>query len=695
MLRRVAWGLASISLLAVVLDTVFTASAEPLLSYIVWAHHGWPLIPLATVGCTTMGLLIVRRHPRHRIGWLLLVAGTSAVSLALESYSWWVVQSDGPGPELAGHVAAWASLLLSAPLPITAVVLVYLLAPTGHLPSPRWRWVARGAVAGLLLYLAGVALIPPTTYSVGDEDVSTAAAVLNSIGITLLGLMLVASAVGLVVRLRRAEGEVRRQLLWIATSAGMLACSLLFLLVGSEVDADGQTLVTATPLFLSFALTPVCVAIAVLRHRLVDIDLIVNRALLVVLATGAVAVAYVLAVVTLGPWVGGREGLPALLTTALVALAFQPLRRSVVRLADRWAYGAAAAPYDALADFSRRLADSPDPSQLLPAVADAAVTAVGAASARTVLHVPGADDLVATSGTADRRTGATALELPVTDGDEQVGLLAVTMPAGRALRSRDVALLRDLADQTVVAFRNARLAAELSNELAQLAVRTDRLAESRRRLIRAGDAERDRLERAIVRDVVPHLLQLPDRLVELAAGGPEHLDATAVQPLLADTGAALEALREITRGVYPAQLVRSGLEPALRSLLARTGTARLTVDALPPRDRTGPQVEGAAYFCVAEAARDLASVETVAVAADGEQLVVRVAGIGRLDAGQVANMRDRAEAAGGLLRDLSEGDSTVLETRLPLARGAQPAAQPVAAAHAAVSRSGSSSDLVT
>jgi hypothetical protein len=232
--------LASISLLAVVLDTVFTASAEPLLSDVVWASHGWPLIPLATAGCTTMGLLIVRRHPRHRIAWLLLVAGTSAVSLALESYSWWVVQSDGPGPELAGHVAAWASLLLSAPLPITAVVLVYLLAPTGHLPSPRWRWVARGAVTGLVLYLAGVALIPPTTYSVGDEDVSTATALLTSVGITLLGLMLVASAVGLVVRLRRAEGEVRRQLLWIATSAGMLAGSLLFLWSGPKSTGTGR-----------------------------------------------------------------------------------------------------------------------------------------------------------------------------------------------------------------------------------------------------------------------------------------------------------------------------------------------------------------------------------------------------------------------------------------------------------------------
>ena len=695
MLRRVAWALASISLVAVVLDTVFTASAEPLLAYVVWAHHGWPLIPLATVGCTAMGLLIVLRHPRHRIGWLLLVAGTSAVSLACESYSWWVVQADGPGSELAGHVSAWASLLFSAPVPITAVVLVYLLAPTGHLPSPRWRGVARGAVCGLVLYLVGVALIPPTTYSIGDEDVSTATGVLNSLGITLLGLMLVASAVGLLVRLRRAAGEVRRQLLWIATSACMLASALVFLLVVSAFNGGEQTLVTATPLFLSYALTPVCIAIAVLRHRLVDIDLIVNRALLVVLATGAVAAAYVLAVVTLRPWVSGREGWPALLTTALVALAFQPLRRSVVRLADRLAYGAAAAPYDALADFSRRLADSPDPSQLLPAVADAAASAVGAAGARAVLHVPGGTDLVAGTGVADERPGVTALELPVSDGDDVLGLLGVTMPAGRGLRERDVALLRDLADQTVVPFRNARLAAELSSELAQLAARTDRLAESRRRLIGAGDAERDRLERAIVRDVVPHLRSLPDRLEGIAARGAQELDATALQPLLADTVAALEALREITRGVYPAQLVRSGLESALRSLLSRTGTATLTVDALPPRERTGPQVESAAYFCVAEAARDLASVVCVTVTVDGERLVVRVTGRGRLDGVSLANVRDRTEAVGGELHELLEGGDVVLEARLPLGPGGRPAAQPVAAAQAAVSRSGSSSALVT
>jgi hypothetical protein len=147
--------------------------------------------------------------------------------------------------------------------------------------------------------------------------------------------------------------------------------------------------------------------------------------------------------------------------------------------------------------------------------------------------------------------------------------------------------------------------------------------------------------------------------------------------------------------VYPAQLVRSGLESALRSLLSRTGTARLSIDDLPPRDVIGPQVEGAAYFCVAEATRGLVSVTGVTVTVDQERLVVRIAGRGRLDPLQVANMRDRAEAAGGLFRELQEGSDVVLEAWLPLVPGGRPAGQPVAAAQTAMSRSGSSSDLVT
>ncbi len=186
-------------------------------------------------------------------------------------------------------------------------------------------------------------------------------------------------------------------MLWIAASAAFLAFGLVWM-VAMQAVQGGQTLLAALPLFTAYLAFPVCTAVAVLRHRLFDIDLIVNRALVVTLATAVVAVGYVAAVVVLGAAIGTGGFWPSLLATALVAMAFQPLRRWVVRVADRLAYGPAAAPYEALADFSRRLGESPDPTTLLSAVADAAGTAVGAraATARIPVPVPGAPDHVAT-----------------------------------------------------------------------------------------------------------------------------------------------------------------------------------------------------------------------------------------------------------------------------------------------------------
>src|SRR5690606_20325572 len=138
----------------------------------------------------------------------------------------------------------------------------------------------------------------------------------------------------------------------------------------------------------------------------------------------------------------------------------------------------------------------------------------------------------------------------------------VEMPTGRPLRTGEHRLLADLADQAGLAFRNARLAAELSEQVEQLARRTHELAESRRRLISAGDAERRRLERAIARQVILHLTALPDHLRGLSAlnhQGAVALDAARLQPLVDTLTAALEELRDITRGVFPAQLARSGL----------------------------------------------------------------------------------------------------------------------------------------
>ena len=105
-----------------------------------------------------------------------------------------------------------------------------------------------------------------------------------------------------------------------------------------------------------------------LRYRLYDLDVIINRTVVVAAGAGFAAVGYTVLVVTVGRQVEGRTSgfWLSLLGTALVALAFQPLRRGVVRLANRMAYGERAQPYEALADFSRRLAEAPVPGRAAP-----------------------------------------------------------------------------------------------------------------------------------------------------------------------------------------------------------------------------------------------------------------------------------------------------------------------------------------
>ena len=184
----------------------------------------------------------------------------------------------------------------------------------------------------------------------------------------LVAVGLIASVASLVVRLRRSRDDVRRQLLWIASAAALLAVGVVVILAVPRVTGVEGTWLAALPLRVAQVAVPLCVAVAVLRHRLLEIDLIVNRA--VVLAAGhrpgrcrlrARRGDVGLAVD------GGTSGFwPSLLATAVVALAFQPLRSRVVRVADRLAFGAAAAPYEALADFSRRLGEQPRPVDAAP-----------------------------------------------------------------------------------------------------------------------------------------------------------------------------------------------------------------------------------------------------------------------------------------------------------------------------------------
>ena len=671
MRARIAWAILGLTTLAGILDTVFTGAHRSLLSEATWADHGWPLAPLAGVGCALMGALIISRYPGQRLGWLLSAASLLSVTLAADAYSMWVLDGDGPGSSYGAHLAAWASPLLGWPA-FTALIMVFLIAPDGHLPSPRWRWAVWVTGAGVGLHTLGTLTIRPGEVVYGEDygnrDISGP---LLTAGVFLVAAGLIASAVSLALRLRTARDDVRRQLLWIASSAACLAFGVVVVLVVPAILGEEGTWLAALPLRLAQLAVPLCVAVAVLRHRLLQIDLIVNRALLLALATGLVAAGYVLVVVVVGLAIGSGTGgfWPSLLATALVALAFQPLRRRVVRLADRMAFGAAAAPYEALADFSRRLGESPDPSDLLPAVADAVARAVRASRVIVLLHVGAGPDRVAVwppSGADD--PSAAGIVIAVLDRGERLGSITVEMPPGRPPQDRQHRLLTDLADQAGMAFRNARLTAELSGQVEQLGQRTHELAESRRRLISASDAERSRLERAIARQVLLHLAVLPDQLRHLSHldGQPTTaLDAALLGPLLQTLNTALEELREITRGVFPAQLARSGLAAALGSLLGRTArTGRFVAEEPVAGRRFDPRVEAAAYFCVAEAMHDLGEPVVVVLEAPGDQLRLLVSGSDRgglpLD-----HMRDRVEAAGGTVSITREHGHAMIEVRAP------------------------------
>ncbi|WP_329000173.1 hypothetical protein OHA18_37780 [Kribbella sp. NBC_00709] len=663
MYARVAWVLTALTVVIAGTDVWVTSMYRPLLSQQAVAVHGFPFVTIAVVGCAAMGALIVARWARHPIGWMLCLIGfTSSISLLAEAYSVWVVSADGPGSRSIGGVSGWIAALLGGQLSLAALAMVFLVAPDGQLQSRRWRIAVVLILIGYATYAGSLLTVSPREFDIDTRVDGAVGSLLSLLGLPFIAGGLLAAMASVVLRLRRSRGHQRQQLRLIAAAAVFVAVSFVYLIVVQALNGGQQTWISSLPLFVSYPCLPLLFAVAVLRYRLFDLDLIINRAIVFALGTIFAGIGYaglVLAVAglvhtrTSGFWV-------SLLATALVALAFQPLRRWVVRLANRLAYGARALPYEALSDFSRRLAETPSPTALLAAVAEAAGRAVSARSSTAVLQVPGSAGISKTwPGWSD---GLPEYEVPVRQDGEILGSIGVTMPRGRRLSAVDERLLHDLADQTALAFRNAAMESELAAHVATLDRTTGALAESRRRLVAADDATRRRLESAISRDVLSHLEPMPERLRTLRVSGTGIAASAELQRLVTQTNTALQSLRELTHGVFPTQLARSGLSRALRSHLSRNGTTAI-LQVEPSADRRFPaRVEAAVYFCCVEALSAGSTVARIDLGVAGEDLIVRVRGVARGDI-DVQSIVDRVEAVGGTP---SLDDPLVLSVRIPV-----------------------------
>jgi signal transduction histidine kinase len=258
-----------------------------------------------------------------------------------------------------------------------------------------------------------------------------------------------------------------------------------------------------------------------------------------------------------------------------------------------------------------------------------------------------------------------ATEIDVVDRGERLGSISVVMPPGRSLRASDRELLTDLAAQAALAFRNNRLAAQLAGRVAMLDQQTAELAESRARIIAARDEERDRLEQAIHAGIAPHLEPVPDRLRRMAAD----VHAPGVEPelsaVLADSIASLEGLREISRGIMPQQLVRSGLAAAIAAHLGQAGHAgAFVVDDSVIAMRFDRSMEATAYLCLVDALRLLAPPIDVRLGAPQDCLTLMIGGTTTQRPASTL-WRDRLESLGGSADWTTEDGRTVVAISIP------------------------------
>jgi hypothetical protein len=305
------------------------------------------LFSIGFVGYAVVGALIAARRPGNPVGWLFCAFGALYPLVAtLWSYAMYGVHAtdDGlPGQELAAWLFAWSGEAV-----FCVIVLVLLLFPDGRFLTWRWRWVGTAAIAAGALFAVSIAFDPGPlyTFETFSNPFGVAAAggvleVLREIGSVAVTALLVASGVSLVVRFRRSEAGVRRQIKWLAAGAAaavILVVTFSVLELVAETDRGWGEVVTSTLALLSMSIIPVAVGVAMLRHRLYDVDLVIRRTVVYGALTAVLVGAYLGTVLmlqlALSP-LTEQSDLAIAGSTLAVAALVRPLRGRIQELVDR------------------------------------------------------------------------------------------------------------------------------------------------------------------------------------------------------------------------------------------------------------------------------------------------------------------------------------------------------------------------
>lgn len=627
------------------------------LSWGLTGAFGGALFSLYTLAVVGTGAVVATQQPLNPVGWILAGGGLLGV-LGDLGPAWGLRAAErgwpgGPAGEWMG-TAAWVPGVLM-------FTLVFLLTPTGRAPGRRWWLMAWVGLAGAVLLLPGWTLSTARDpeYLAGRNPfvvrwLPHAAMVL--VGETLLLAALAGSLASLVFRFRNCDSVERQQLKWVAAAATLQVATVpaIVLLWGSVplVRALAPVVLVACALALGAA---------VLRYRLYDVDLVINRTVVYAVLSFLLAGTYGVTAVTLGALLGGSSPWTVAGATLAAALLFRPARRAVQDLVDRRfdrERHSARAVVAAFVESVRAGTERPE------RVEEVLREVLGDPSLELLLRLPASGEFSDLRGrVAQLDTDRPAIRV------ERRGVLDAVVHCAAAAAADPVrhGQVRDVVEAGLLAVDIARVHVDLNRQLSEL-------ERSRLRIASAADDERRRIQRDLHDGAQQRLVTVGITLRSVEArlrGQGQGGEADRLDGAVAELAATIEELRALAQRLPPPQLDR-GISAAFDELAER---APLPVAVDVRVERLGRVIESTAYFVGCEGLTNVikhasASTATLTAVRCNGTLVVSVAddGVGgavpRPGSG-LAGLADRVAAVGGQLEVRTEGTGTLLTAVLP------------------------------
>jgi two-component system, NarL family, sensor kinase len=674
-------ALGGITLIVLAIGSMLLRGRPVEVLYARWMlHNGPPAVVILMIGWA-----IAHRWPGHGLARVFLVIGlVDALHVGIMAYADARLVSLGLGTQPAVafvprevpfdvSISFWLTSWLWIVGVGLGLVLLLLLFPDGRLPSRRWRSVVVLAAVATSLLVSGYTvwswpwaqrLVVVTEQ---PSDIGIAPVLLTSGWLLLLGAM-GASIASLVVRWRAADADQRTQLRPVILSGSVLAFTAVALFPVQRVWVP-SVLVALVVFFTSYV-------VAVLRFRLHDLDVVVNRAVVASVLAAMITGLYLGVVVGVGSLIGRQVETPLLplLAVGLIAVLFEPARRRVRRIVDRMLYGRDADAYEVLSELASQLRDASSVEQVAKQVASLLVRGSGAGAARIqLLGLDGPEELAL----AGEGGLPVVLEVPVLHDGELLGQVSLHARAGTDLAPDAESLVTDVTGMLGAVLRNALLTAELKEQVIAL-------RRSRQRLVEAHDTARRGLERDLHDGAQARLVALRMGVAmagaELAAAEDPELSrrlTVRFEQLGTEVDEAIRELRVLTHGLRPPVLESDGVVVALRAA-TRGLPASVEVDGQ-DIGRLPPAVESAVYFVCLEAVKNASSHASagrvvVTLQRSGEALRFAVEDDGdgfdpaRAAGGRgLINLDDRIGGLGGTLTVASEpGHGTRVAGMVPV-----------------------------